>query len=359
VVAGPEHFYGQKASQLARAITEVLLEDKEETDNLTALDPVEGAIKDFFARLEVPGRYFHRALVVWDNYLRYASEPIRQIDDPRVWAAAVMWTMSWIGRSRPRREEIVRVIQGLPAREIKRRAHLMWDALGLHEDRRWLEREMACVEVVDGEEDEISRAVKEFLEELGWRRSVSTVRRYREDLALLWQYLVQRADVCSLNEIAPEHLVEFVSCWYMGASGVKRSVAQAKKLLGTVWRFCQWLDSRKGTELAEAYLPFHKELRLEIPRVLTLAGLLPGSSFAGPQRFERQVSDYFRVDRLARHTMHLYGLESELKLRGVVIPPEGKDLFRPADILYLTVGKRKNRWYIIDSGAVFPALAAP
>jgi hypothetical protein len=57
--------------------------------------------------------------------------------------------------------------------------------------------------------------------------------------------------------------------------------------------------------------------------------------------------------------MEIRGLQTSLHLRGVVIPPEGKGLFKLADILYLTVGKRKRRWYIIDSGAVYPALAAP
>lgn len=359
VAAGPEHFYGQKAGQLARAIAEVLLPEKEGTGGGPVLDPVEAAINELLVRCAVPRRYFHRALVVWDNYLRYTPEPIRQIDDARVWAAAVIWATSWIGRGRPRREDIRRATTGLPAREVKRRAYLIWNALGLAEDRRWLEREMACVEAADEAEDEVSQAVKDFLQELSWQRSASTVRRYQEGLVLLWQYLVQRADVCSPEEITPEHLVEFLACWYIGTEGIKRSVPRAKALIGTVWSFCQWLDIRKGTHLIQPYLPLHRQLRREVPRALTLAGLLPGSSFAGPQRFERQVSDYFRVENLARQTMEMHGLRSGLQLRGVVIPPEGKDLVRPADILYLTLGKRKHRWYIIDSGAVFPALAAP
>lgn len=220
---------------------------------------------------------------------------------------------------------------------------------------------MAYLEFLgEGEvQDEVSLTVQEFLHELSWERSPSTVRRYKEGLDLFREYLLNQADVAALAEITPEHLVEFLAYWYVSAEGIQRTPAKAKALLGTVLSFCQWLDIRKGTRLVPPYYPLHQQLRRDLPRALTLASLLPGSSFAGPQRFEQQISDYFQVESLAQHTMAIRGLKTALQLRGVVIPPEGKELFRPDDILYLTVGKRKRRWYIIDSGAVYPSLAAP
>ncbi|MGB9887028.1 MAG: site-specific integrase [Moorellales bacterium] len=360
VVAGPDHFYGRKAEQLTRAIREVLA-CGQGGQEAVPLDPVEEAVHQLLAGCRVPSRSLDRALVIWDNFLRYTSDPVGQIDDPRIWAAAVLvCALLWLRPKAQKREELNRVIAGLPAVEVRQRAALIWNALGLGEDSRWLRREIAYLESLNrnGDPDEVSLTVEEYLAELGWGRSPSTVRRYREGLSLFREYLLVQADVATLEEITPEHLVEFLAYWYVGTEGIKRSVAKAKALLSTVLSFCQWLDRRKGTELVPPYYPLHQQLRRDLPRALTLASLLPGSTFAGPQRFEQQVSDYFRVESLAQRTMAVQGLQTRLQLRGVVIPPEGKELFRPDDILYLTLGKRKRRWYIIDAGAVFPPLAA-
>jgi hypothetical protein len=359
VLAGPDHFYGQKAEQLARAIQEVLRSGGDAAESV-ALDPVEEALYELLQGLRVPARALDRALVIWDSFLRYTLEPVRRIDDPRLWAAAVLvCALLWLRPGSQKQGELARVLAGLPAVEVRQRAALIWNALGLGEDTRWLRREIAYLETLNGSggQDEVSRTVEEYLTELSWDRSPKTVRRYREGLVLFREYLLGQAEVGTVEEITPEHLVEFLAYWYVGAEGIKRSPAKAKALLGTILSFCQWLDIRKGTDLVPPYYPLHKQLRRDLPRALTLASVLPGSTFAGPQRFEQQVSDYFRIESLTRRTMAVQGLQTRVQLRGVVIPPEGKELFRPNDILYLTVGKRKRRWYIIDSGAVFPPLA--
>jgi hypothetical protein len=362
ISAGPDHFYGRKAEQLVQAIAEALMPGSADPSEAVALDPVEVAIGELLEGCGAASRVFDRALVVWDNFLRYTLEPIREIDDPRVWAAAVAVCVAlWAKPGRHSPIDLARATAGLPAREVRRRASLIWNTLGLGEDGSWLRREIAYLNSLnrDNGADEISLTVEEYLAELAGERSSSTVRRYREGLYLFREYLLYQADLAALEEITPDHLVEFLAYWYVSAEGIKRSPAKAKALLGTVLSFCQWLDIRKGTRLVPPYYPLHQQLRRDLPRALTLASLLPGSSFAGPQRFERRVSDYFQIESLAQHTMALRGLETGLQLRGVVIPPEGKGLFRADDIVYLTLGKRKRRWYIIDSGAVYPPLAAP
>lgn len=359
--AGPEHFYGQKAGQLVRAIAEVLLPEAGPTVESSLLDPVEASISDLLQKCGAPSRFFDRALVLWDSYLRYTLDPIGQIDDASVWAAAAVWVMSWVNRDRPHVEDIQNATAGLPVSEVKQRAKLIWNTLGLGEDTRWLRREMSYLDSLaeDDADDEVGRTITEYLEEMGWERSPSTVRRNREGLQLLQEFLSDRGDIESVEEITPEHLVEFHAFWYFNAEGIKRSTAKAKALMGTVWRFCQWMDIRKGTQLASEYYPFHRQLRVEVPRALEVASQLPDPALAGPQRFERQVSDFFSIESLGKNTMEVQGIRSGLKLRGVTLPHGSNNLFEPSDILYLTLGKRKGRWHIIDCGPVYPPLAAP
>lgn len=365
---GSENFYTQKISYWMQIIRCVLNPEAEEQRTFELpFDLVETGVEILCRNLKREKKFSEQAVVLWNAYLRYTTDPPLKIDAPLAWATAIIYVLGQLRKEKMPKKEIkyLAVVVEVKWKEVLTFAEKIWQALDLGNDPSWFQAELALLGSLDEEEEEeeeeripteVEEIVSEFLESVTRRYSLRTAKKYVESLSIFTHYLTSWAGVESFREVRGEELTEFLAWWYIRRY-LASSPTKAKNLLSSLKHFFTWLERVYGISLLSEYLKIYAQLRDDLPRVISLPSVLGGKKELKEKSFRHYLDGWFRVLELNSLNCKLKSIHSEYVIRNVVLPPEAKSKLKCGDIVNLELGKSGNEWYIIACAFACPPLA--
>ena len=163
-------------------------------------------------------------------------------------------------------------------------------------------------------------------------------------------------EIFTLNKIGEEEVNEFLTYFMI------KKVMGGKELMknsGTVMRkFVNWLkdNSYVNEDKFDRLYETVNDVKKDLPKVAELSDLLYDNGVRNSiYQYDEYEEDNFRIVEVKSEELWLEGyIESENKIGPVIVPEKVSNMAEAGWTVYIELGKRDDKWYVLGSGNVYP-----
>jgi hypothetical protein len=225
----------------------------------------------------------------------------------------------------------------------------------------------------------INQVFDKFLADESRRLKKTTLNKYRQVMELFGDYMNSYAhnylkkeegelfreqyragnEFCEIfgpEKITGCEIQEFLS--YFMIRKVVSSSALMKNTRTVMRRFITWLKDSSYIDIQEfeSFQAIVSDLKDDLPQVVELRDLLVDEGNKNNlHQFEAYEEGYFLIHKVEAGRLWLEDyMGSDLKIGPVVVSKTTSSLAKVGWAAYLKLGRRNGKWYIIESGNVYP-----
>ncbi|WP_243292647.1 hypothetical protein [Bacillus sp. FJAT-47783] len=129
------------------------------------------------------------------------------------------------------------------------------------------------------------------------------------------------------------------------------------KTAGTVMKkLVKWLGENHYTSKEEnkAQLDSVNEIKKDLPLAERVSRLLYEHSMGHAEQFEEYEEDYYVVEKVEKGILWAENSLDPDSLKPIVVPEEVSTICKEGWEMFLVIGLKNGKWYVLESGNVYP-----
>lgn len=129
------------------------------------------------------------------------------------------------------------------------------------------------------------------------------------------------------------------------------------KTAGTVMKkLVKWLGENEYTSKAESQVQLESvnELKKDLPQAERVSRLLYENRTGDTGDFEEYEEDYYVVEKVEKGILWVENSLDPDSLKPIVVPEEVSTICKEGWEMFLVIGLKNGKWYVLESGNVYP-----